>query len=393
MFDPNRFIAPRAQAIDASGIRRVFDLAASLKDPMNLSIGQPDFDVPEAIKASAIHAIEQGFNRYTVTQGIRQLQDRVAQIIQTEFPNWQPAGSGRDGYTTLITSGVSGGLVLAMLACVGPGDEVIIPDPFFVMYKHLVTLAGATAVYVDTYPDFQITAARLEKAISPRTKLILFNSPSNPTGVVSTPQVLAEVAELARKHNILVIADEIYDDFCYEKQPTLGAKDSKPRCPSLGSYSDQILLMRGFSKTWGMTGWRLGWVAGPQPIIEQMTKIQQYSFVCAPSMVQIAGVTALDVDMGEYVQAYQRKRDRVVSRLKDHYELTIPGGAFYAFPKVPDHLRLTGQAFVEKAIRRSLLIIPGNVFSQHDSHFRISYACDDSMLDRGLDLLCELAKS
>ncbi len=394
MFDPQRFVAQRAKAIDASGIRRVFDLAASLKDPVNLSIGQPDFDVPSQIKASAITAIEQGFNRYTVTQGMRPLLDRVNQIISTEFPHWQQAGtgSGSEGYSSLITSGVSGGLVLAMLACVGPGDEVIIPDPFFVMYKHLVTLAGATAVYVDTYPDFQTTAVRLEKAITPRTKLILFNSPSNPTGVVSTPTVLKEVAELAHKHNVLVIADEIYDDFCYEKQSVPGAKDAKPRCPSLASYTDQILLMRGYSKTWGMTGWRLGWVAGPKPIIEQMTKLQQYSFVCAPSMVQVAGVKALDVDMSEHVAAYARKRDRVVSRLKGSYELTTPGGAFYAFPKVPEKLGLTGQQFVEKAIAENLLIIPGNVFSQRDTHFRISYACDDAMLDRGLDILCDLAR-
>lgn len=410
MFDAQRFISQRSRAIDASGIRRVFDLAAKLKDPVNLSIGQPDFDVPPAIQEAAIAAIRAGQNRYTVTQGIRALQDKVQAAITGDYPQWQPVGAGHpEGFGVLITSGVSGALVLALLACVGPGDEVLIPDPYFVMYKHLVTMAGATPVYVDTYPDFQVTAARLEKAVTPRTKMLLFNSPSNPTGVVSTPAALQEVARFADEHHLLVVSDEIYDEFCYEKLPVMsqgqahhagdpGLKasaspaTSKLRCPSLASYSDRILLMRGFSKTWGMTGWRMGWVAGPQAIVEQMTKLQQYTFVCAPSMVQVAGLTALTTDMTSHVQAYQRKRDRVMERLAGVYELTQPGGAFYAFPKVPQRLGLTGSQFVDKAIERKLLIIPGGVFSQRDTHFRLSYACDDAMLDHGLDLLLELAR-
>jgi aspartate aminotransferase/aminotransferase len=150
--------------------------------------------------------------------------------------------------------------------------------------------------------------------------------------------------------------------------------------------------MRGFSKTWAMTGWRLGYVAGPRPIVEQMTKLQQYSFVCAPSMVQAAGVVALRTDVSDHVAAYAARRDRVVRRLSERYELAAPGGAFYAFPKVPEALGLTGSQFVERAVGRGLLIIPGGVFSQRDTHFRLSYACADAMLDRGLDLLIDLAK-
>ena len=390
MFDPQHFIAERMHAIDASGIRRVFDLAAKLKNPVNLSIGQPDFDVPDAVKAAAIKAIEKGFNRYTVTQGAKEIHQRVTDLVAAEFPNWTPASRG-GSFETLITSGVSGGLVLALLTCIGPGDEVLLPDPYFVMYRHLVTLAGGKAVYIDTYPDFQLTAARIQPHLTPRTKMLLFSSPSNPTGVVAADAGCRQIVELADKHNFLVLSDEIYDEFCYEKieRP---AGSGAMRSPSPAAYSDRLLLLRGFSKTYAMTGWRLGYVAGPRPIIEQMTKLQQYSFVCAPSMVQLAGVTALDTDMSPYVADYHRKRDRVVEQLRGSFELTTPGGAFYAFPKVPERLGLTATQFVEKAVERGLLIIPGSVFSNRDTHFRISYACDDAQLDKGLDMLVDLAR-
>jgi aspartate/methionine/tyrosine aminotransferase len=387
--DTSRFIADRAKAIDASGIRRVMDLGATLKDPINLSIGQPDFDVPDAIKAAACDAIQQGHNRYTQTQGTPQLRAAITARLAQEFPNTLGKG-GVDRLDPetglLITSGVSGGLVLTLLATVGPGDEVVIPDPYFVMYKHLVNLTGATPVYVDTYPDFAVTAQRLEPVITERTKLVLFNTPSNPTGVVASQQVCQDVIELCEKQGVLLVSDEIYDEFCYEKTKV----DGGTWCPSPLHNSPNALLLRGYSKTYGMTGWRLGYAAGPAPIIEQMTKLQQYSFVCAPSMVQAAGALALGVDMSQHVSAYERKRDRVVERLSPHYNLSVPGGAFYAFPEVPSSLGLTATKFVEKAIEKSLLIIPGNVFSQRDTHFRLSYACDDAMLERGLDVLVEL---
>jgi len=387
MFDPQRFITDRLRAMDASGIRRVFDLAAKLKDPVNLSIGQPDFDVPQPVKDAAIQAINDGHNRYTVTQGVAALQSAVRAHINAELPNW----ASDDDYGTLVLSGVSGGLLLALMTCVGPGDEVLIPDPYFVMYKHLVTLSGAKAVYVDTYPDFQLTPERLEPHINERTKMLLFNTPSNPTGVVANEQTCRDVVELADKHGLLVLSDEIYDEFCYEKIERPAGSGAN-RCPTPALFSKNLLLMRGYSKTYGMTGWRLAYVAGPKPIVEQMTKLQQYSFVCAPSMVQQAGVVALNTDMSEHIEAYRRKRDMVVDRLSGTYELTKPSGAFYAFPKVPEHLGLTGTQFVEKAVERGLLVIPGSVFSNRDTHLRLSYACDENMLSTGLDMLLELAQ-
>ncbi|MFW6059221.1 MAG: pyridoxal phosphate-dependent aminotransferase [Phycisphaeraceae bacterium] len=391
MLDPDRFITDRLRAFDASGIRRVFDLAADLQDPVNLSIGQPDFDVPQPIKAAACDAIQQGLNSYTQTQGTAALRQRISAQLQREFPDTlAPSGDLPDDTSLLITSGVSGGLLLTLLTCAGPGDEVLIPDPYFVMYRQLVKLSGATPVLVDTYPDFQLTPERIEPLITERTKLLLTNSPSNPTGAVAPPELCRQWVELVEKHGLLLVSDEIYDEFCYEKVPTA---DGTARCPSPLADSRHLLLLRGFSKTYAMTGWRLGYALGPKPIIEQMTKLQQYSFVCAPSITQEAGITALDVDMSEYVAHYQRKRDRVVEMLSPHFELTTPGGAFYAFPKVPDHLNMTASQFVEKAIGQGLLIIPGNVFSERDTHFRLSYACNDDTLQRGLDMLVALAKS
>lgn len=387
-----RFIADRVKSIDASGIRRVFDLAAKLKDPINFSIGQPDFDVPDKIKAAACDAIHAGKNSYTQTQGTPELRATLTARLAKEFPSTLGRG-GADQLDAdtglLITSGVSGALLLTLLSTVGPGDEVVIPDPYFVMYKHLVNLAGATPVYLDTYPDFAVTAERIESVLTDRTKLVLFNTPSNPTGVVASQAICNEVVELCEQRGVLLVSDEIYDEFCYEKTQV----DGGVWCPSPLHHSPNALLLRGYSKTYAMTGWRLGYAVGPAPVIEQMTKLQQYSFVCAPSMVQAAGAFALGVDMSEHVNAYARKRDRVVDRLSPHYNLTTPGGAFYAFPEVPPHLGIAASQFIERAVEKNLLIIPGSVFSQRDTHFRLSYACDDAMLECGLDVLVDLANS
>ncbi len=365
-------IADRMALIDASGIRKVFDLAASMKDPINLSIGQPDFDVPGPVKAEAVRAIESGFNSYTQTQGAVQLRQAVAAQAAAEF-GWN------DDRPYLITSGVSGALLLSFMVMINPGDEVIIPDPYFVMYKHLVNLVGGVPVMVDTYPDFQPDADKIAAAITPRTKMIVINSPTNPTGAVYSEADLRAIAAVADKHGLLVVSDEIYDQFCYDG----------PFVSMAGLY-ENTLLMRGFSKSYAMTGWRLGWCTGPRNVIEKMTMLQQYSFVCAPSMAQLAGVTALQsVDMTDSTNAYRRKRDRVQDALGESFGLVKPGGAFYAF--VPAPAGQTGTEFVTRAIENNVLVIPGNVFSGRDSHFRISYATSDEKLAQGLEILKGLA--
>jgi aspartate aminotransferase/aminotransferase len=365
-------IADRMSGLDASGIRKVFDLATKLKDPVNFSIGQPDFDVPEEAKQAAIEAIRAGFNKYTQTQGLAELRQAVAGQCVREFgwPVDRPY---------LVTSGVSGALVLAFMVLIDPGDEVILLDPYFVMYRHLVTLTGGRPVEIDTYPDFAPDAEKIERAITPRTKLLVINSPCNPTGGVYSQAQLQAIAEVARRHDVLVVSDEIYNFFCYDR----------PFASMAGVY-EKTLLMRGFSKSYAMTGWRLGWCAGPAEIIEKMTMLQQYSFVCAPSMAQVGAVRALRLDMSKQVEAYKRKRDMVYGALGPALGLLKPGGAFYAF--VPAPAGKTASQFVARAIDKGVLVIPGNVFSSRDTHFRLSYATTDGQLAKGLDILVKLAK-
>jgi aspartate aminotransferase/aminotransferase len=363
------WIASRMSQIESSGIRKVFELARSLKDPVNLSIGQPDFDVPERVKAACRDAIDAGHNGYTPTQGIASLRSALAEKVRRELP-------GQDR-PLLITSGTSGGLVLALLCTVNPGDEVVILDPYFVMYPHLVRMAGGVPVLVETYPDFRIDVGKVEKALSPRTKAILVNSPANPTGHVASRQQCEPLAHLARDRGILLISDEIYRDFVHD-EPFVSPAEANP----------DVLVIDGFSKSHGMTGWRLGYAHGPARLIEEMTKLQQFTFVCAPSMVQHAGLAALEVDMAPYVAEYRRKRDLVRRELEKHYDLGTPGGAFYLFPRAPGG---DATAFVHRAIGEGLLVIPGCVFSSRDTHFRISYAASDEVLLRGIEILKRLA--
>jgi aspartate/methionine/tyrosine aminotransferase len=365
------WLADRTRLFDASGIRKVFDLGAKLKNPINLSIGQPDFDAPDAVRRAAIDAIESRKNGYALTQGIPQLREKLHERVKKEY--------GHADRDLFITSGTSGGLMLALMVLLNPGDEVIVFDPYFVMYEALVKVVGGTVVLVDTYPDFNIDLNRVADAITPRTKMIIFNSPANPTGAVADETTVRELAQLAAKRNVLLLSDEIYRAFCYDQSFVSPAK-----------FNEQTLVIDGFSKTYGIPGWRLGFAHGPAAIIHEMIKLQQYSFVCAPHPFQCAGVAALDVDMSGEIENYRRKRDMIVTGLAGDYELVAPGGAFYAFPKLPWG---TGMEFVGRAIEEhQLLIIPGNVFSRRDTHFRLSYAAPDDVIERGIEALKKLAK-
>ncbi|MCA9194571.1 MAG: aminotransferase class I/II-fold pyridoxal phosphate-dependent enzyme [Planctomycetales bacterium] len=371
MSDPKSWIADRSKTFDSSGIRKVFDLAARLKNPVNFSIGQPDFDVPNSVKEACIQAITDGKNAYSPSQGIAPLLEKLRHNIASRYEH-----SNRDVF---IASGTSGGLVLTMLSLVNPGDEVIIFDPYFVMYPPLVKLVGGIPVIIDTYPDFRIDVSKVEAAISSRTKLILFNSPANPTGVTSSQAEVKALAELAASHNVALISDEIYSQFVF---------DGILHSPA--DYNPDTIVIDGFSKSHAMTGWRIGWVHGPKDVIQTMIKLQQFSFVCAPQPAQWAGLAALDVDMASYCRDYREKRDLIVNGLQDLYEFSKPGGAFYLFPKSPFG---TGTEFVTKAIEHELLMIPGGIFSRKDSHFRISFAAPNSTIERGIDILRKLAKS
>lgn len=366
----DHWIADRMSRIEASGIRKIFELGRGLKDPVNLSIGQPHFDVPEPIKRAAKDAIDRGENGYTVTQGVPELRSKLAAQVSARLP-----GQERE---LLVTAGTSGALMLALCSTVNPGDEVILFDPYFVAYPHLVTLAGGTSVVLDTYPDFRIDVDKVRAAITPRTKAILFSSPSNPTGATTSADTLEDLATLAREKGVLLIADEIYRSFWYDG-PFRSAAEFDP----------DVLVVDGFGKSYGITGWRLGFAHGPKRVIEEMTKLQQFTFVCPPSPVQHAGIVALDYDISTIVADYKRKRDFLCEALAGRYEFVRPGGAFYVYPKAPWG---TGTEFVQEAIRHNLLIIPGVAFSRKDTHLRVSYAAADDKLRQGAELLNRLAR-
>lgn len=356
--------------LDSSGIRKVFDLAQKMQNPVNLSIGQPDFDVPEEIKTEAIKAIENGANKYTVTQGIPELRNALLKQLQKRRKV--------DAESIMITSGVSGALTLAFMVLINPEDEVIIPDPSFVSYKHLTNFCGGKPVFVDTYPDFKLTVERIQPCITKRTKILILNSPANPTGVMYTTQEIKKIAELAKKYNIFIISDEIYHDYDYNHE-----------FDSIGRYYKNTLILDGFSKSFAMTGWRMGFAAGPANIVNEMIKLQQYTFVCAPSFAQYAISKSLEADLSKYIASYKRKRDLMYDALKDTYQMVKPGGAFYFFPQVPWG---TDEEFVTAAIQKNLLIIPGSVFSERHTHFRISYAASEETIERGIDILKSLAR-
>ena len=363
------WIAQRTTTFDSSGIRKVFDLAANLKDPIDLSIGQPDFDVPAEIREATIAAINEGKNAYSPTQGIGPLREAILAEVNAQYQH--------NDREVFISSGTSGGLLLAMLAMVDPGDEVIYLDPFFVMYPAMIQMCGGVPVPVDSYPDFQLDADKIAAAITPRTKMILINSPANPTGVTASASALKAVAELADEHNIALVSDEIYRLFMYD-EPFV----------SPASFNERTIVIDGFSKSHAMTGWRVGYVHGPSEIMATMLKIQQYSFVCAPQPAQWGALRAHEINMTGHIDDYRRKRDLIVDGLADKYEIAKPGGAFYMFPKAPID---SSVRFVEEAISQGLLIIPGNIFSARDTHFRISFAAPDSVLEQGIEMLRKLA--
>ena len=367
---PSNWIADRTHAFDSSGIRKVFELASQLDDPINLSIGQPDFDVPAPVRQACVDAIQSGKNGYALTQGMPSLREKLQSRIDQEY--------GHADRKLFVCSGTSGGLMLAMLSLVNAGDEVIVFDPFFVMYEPLVRLVDGLPILIDTYPDFRIDLNRVADAITPKTKMILLNSPANPTGVLASDEEIRGLAELAAERNVALVSDEIYREFCYDVP-----------FQSPAEFNEQTIVIDGFSKSHAMTGWRVGFVHGPAEVIDTMTKLQQYSFVCAPQPAQWAAATAMDVEVVHLMEDYRNKRDLIVAGLSDDYELVRPGGAFYLFPKVPWG---TGTEFVTRAIANNLLIIPGNIFSHHDTHFRISYAADDAVIQRGIEVLRKLAR-
>lgn len=362
-------LADRCGRIDSSGIRKVFNLAAQLKNPCNLSIGQPDFDVPEDIKDAAIAAIRAGKNKYTLTNGIAPLREKLLTLYRER---------GVSQEDVIITSGTSGGILLCFMATLNPGDEILIPDPYFVMYKHLANFIGAKPVYVDTYPDFRLRRETLDACLSPKTRALILNSPCNPTGTVYSEAELRMAGEFCRQHNLLLFSDEIYEPFVYDGV-----------FHSAGEYYPDAIILSGLSKSSAMTGWRLGWVLGPKSLIAAMGNIQMYTFVCAPSFAQEAALVALDRDLKAVQDDYRRRRDIIYEGLQSAgFTVQRSAGAFYIFPEAPGG---DGDAFVKQCIENELLVVPGSVFSERKSNFRISFAASEAELRRGIQILRDVA--
>ncbi|MDX9913035.1 MAG: pyridoxal phosphate-dependent aminotransferase [Candidatus Moranbacteria bacterium] len=359
-------ISKRVQKMNISGIRKVFELGKQIKNPIDLSIGQPDFLVPDNVKKAACRAILADKNRYSLTQGIDELRDAVVKkIIKKNKIKITKEN-------VLITSAVSGGLSVALPAIIDHGDEVIVFDPGFVGYKQLILLFGGVPVMVEKNDDFSINFDYLKKAITSKTRAIIFNTPENPTGYVAKEEEIKELVKIAKKYKLIIIADEIYEDFIYG-----------PKHISIGAFYKNTITLNGFSKSQAITGWRIGYLCAPKRIIQEIIKVQQFTFVCAPTPLQVAACEALKTDISSFVKDYRKKRDMIYHGLQDCYEIVKPEGAFYFFIKYPQDSKI----FMKKCLAHKLLVVPGDSFSAKNTHFRISFAASDKNIQKAVEIL------
>ncbi|MBI2288597.1 MAG: aminotransferase class I/II-fold pyridoxal phosphate-dependent enzyme [Chloroflexi bacterium] len=361
-------VSQRASQISPSGIRKFFDLLASIEGVISLGVGEPDYATPWHICESAIYSLEKGQTMYTSNSGMPELREELSRHLKNSYNlSYDPYGE------LLITVGVSEALDLAMRAILNPGDEVIMADPCYVSYQPCVILAGGTPVMVPTSEEdnFELSAAEIESRITSRTKAILIGYPANPTGAVMGRDKLAEIAEVARRHHLLVVSDEIYSRLVYGVEHTCFA--------TLPAMRDNTIFLGGFSKAYAMTGWRVGFAAAPREIIATMTKIHQYTVMCAPTMGQVAAIEALKSGADsatEMVEDYNRRRLVMVKGLCDiGLPCFEPKGAFYAFPSIKC-TGMTSEEFAEKLLtEEKVAAVPGSAFGQYgEGYVRCCYA-------------------
>lgn len=371
-------ISRRVRSIPPSGIRKFFDLLSSMEGVISLGVGEPDYATPWRIREAAIYSIEKGQTSYTSNYGLPELRQELSRHIAERYSvEYDPRTE------LLITVGVSEGLDLAMRAILDPGDEVIVPDPCYVSYSPCVTMAGGVTVPVLTSlnNDFKLMAGEVEDKVSSRSKAILLGYPSNPTGAVMNREELAQIAEVADRHDLLVVSDEIYDRLVYEGEHTCFS--------SLPGMKERSILLGGFSKAYAMTGWRIGYAAARAEIVEAMMKVHQYTLMCAPSMAQNAAVEALrrgEDDVMEMVEDYNRRRRVIVKGLNDLGLRTFePRGAFYAFPSIAS-TGLTSEEFAERLLfDEKVAVVPGNAFGRGgEGHVRCCYATSLDQINEAL---------
>lgn len=361
-------INPAVRSIPPSGIRRFFDLVTETKGVISLGVGEPDFVTPWHVREACIYALEKGYTMYTSNSGLLELRQALAADLEHTYGvKYNPRTE------LLITVGVSEALDLAMRTLLQPGDEVLIPEPSYVSYAPCTALSGGVPVFMPTGMDqgFRISADLVQQSITPRTKVLLLCYPNNPTGAVMDREELEKIARVAVENDLLVISDEIYDRLTYVGRHTCMA--------SLPGMRERTLLLNGFSKAYAMTGWRVGYAAGNPDFIAAMTKIHQYSMLCAPITGQMAALEALkngQPGMRRMVEHYNRRRNMVVQAFRDMgVPCFEPGGAFYAFPQVSVS-GLGSEEFAEELLKEEqVAVVPGNAFGASGEGFvRVSYA-------------------
>lgn len=373
------FVSQRVAGIPPSGIRRFFDIVATMDDVISLGIGEPDFTTPEHITCAGIEALERGETHYTSNAGILELRQAIAEHLERLY-----AVSYDPGTDIVITVGVSEALYLALMAILDPGDEVIVPEPCFVSYVPEVVLAGGVPVRIPTWVEnnFEVTAEDIAPAITPRTKALLLGYPNNPTGAVMTRRRLESIAALAEEHDLIVISDEIYDRLVYGVEHVCFA--------SLPGMWKRTYVLQGMSKAYAMTGWRVGYIAGPKELIAPALKVHQYTIMSAPTVAQIAAIRAVrqgEDDVQYMREMYDRRRRLIVDGLNS-IGLTCfePRGAFYAFPSI----RVTGlnaEDFSQLLLaEEKVAVVPGSAFGECGEGFvRCSYASSFENIEEALE--------
>ena len=364
----DELLAPAAKAMRPSGIRKFFDLAADMPHCISLGVGEPDFKTPWSVRDAGIRSLELGRTKYTANSGLKELRGEICNYLQSRFDLHYKEEN------ILVTVGGSEAIDLTIRAVVQPGDEVIIPEPCFVCYEPITQLTGGVPVHIATRAEdqFRLTADQLRAAITPRTKLLIFPYPNNPTGAVMSAAEMEEIAAVLRETNVLVLSDEIYSELTY-------GLDRHVSIASLPGMAERTIVVNGFSKSYAMTGWRLGYAAGPAPLVKVMTKIHQSCIMSAPTTSQYAAITALrqcDDQIEMMRDEYNRRRRYVVKALNE-MGLTCfePRGAFYVFPSIQIS-GLTSSEFCEQLLReKEVAIIPGSAFgASGEGYARISYA-------------------
>ena len=367
--DYDRLIAPAAAAKRPSGIRKFFDLAAEMPECISLGVGEPDFKTPWAVREAGIESLEHGRTRYTSNAGLKELRAEIARYLDRRMGlKYDPAKE------VLVTVGGSEAIDMCIRTLVQPGDEVIIPEPCFVCYEPITTLSGGVPVHVACRQEdeFRLRADALKAAITPRTKLLIMPFPNNPTGAVMERADLEAIAEVLRGTDIMVLSDEIYAELNYGLQNHVSIA-------TLPGMAERTVVVNGFSKTYAMTGWRLGYACGPAPIIKIMTKIHQSAIMSAPTTSQYAAITALkdcDGEIERMRNEYNMRRRLVVKSFNDMgLSCFEPRGAFYAFPCIKSS-GMTSEEFCTKLLeQKHVAIIPGNAFgASGEGYARVSYA-------------------